>query len=53
MKPIELPAGSLVGKFYSIQEEDVGQALKTADKARRVPTRDGRELVPEHLIELY
>jgi len=46
-EPVELPAGSLAGKFYSIQEEDVGP--ETADGARRVPTRDGRgRSVPEH-----
>jgi len=43
---VELPAGSLVGKFHSVQEEHVRLALETADEARRVPTRDGRELVP-------
>jgi len=40
-EPVELPAGSLVGKFHSVQEEDVGPALETADEARGVPTRDG------------
>jgi len=51
--PVELPAGSLVGKFHSVQEEDVGPALETADDARRTSTRDGREPVPEHVAELY
>jgi len=32
-EPVELPTGSLVGKFYSIQEEDIGPALKMADEA--------------------
>jgi len=40
-EPVELPAESLVGKFHSVQEEDVGPALETADEARGVPTRDG------------
>jgi len=44
-EPVELPAGSLVGKFYSVQE--------TADEARKIPTRDGRGPVPEHVAELY
>jgi len=26
-EPVELPAGSLVKKFHSVQEEDVGSAL--------------------------
>jgi len=46
-EPVELPAGSLVGKFHSVQEEDVGPALETADEGRRVPTRDHRGPVPE------
>jgi len=50
---VELPAGSLVEKFHSIQEEDVGPALETVDVAHRVPTRDGRGSVPEHLVDLY
>jgi len=50
---VELRVGSLVGKFHSVQEEDVGPALETADKARRIPTRDGRGPVPEHVAELY
>jgi len=52
-EPVELPAGSLVRKFHSVQEEDVGPALETANEARRVPTRDGRGPVPEHLVDLY
>jgi len=50
---VELPAESLVAKFYSVQKEDVGTALETADEARRLPTRDGRGPVPEHLVDLY
>jgi len=52
-EPVELPAGSLVGKFYSVQEEDVGPALETADEACSIPTRDGRGPVPEHVAELH
>jgi len=52
-KPVELPAGSLVGKVHSVQEEEVGPALETADDARRIPTSDGRGPVPEHVAELY
>jgi len=48
-----LPAGSLVVKFHSIQEEDVGPALEMADEARRVPTRDSRGPVSEYLVDLY
>jgi len=52
-EPVELPAGLLVGKFHSVQEEDVGPALETADDAPRIPTSDGRGPVPEHVAELY
>jgi len=52
-EPVELPAGSLVGKFHSVQEENVGPALETAEEAQRIPTIDGRVPVPEHLVELY
>jgi len=48
-----LLAGPLVGKFNSIHEEDVEPALGTVDKARGVPTRNGRGPVPEHLVDLY
>jgi len=52
-EPVELPAGSLVGKFHSIQEEDVGPALETVDEARQIPTKDNREPVSEHLVDFY
>jgi len=52
-EPVGLPAGSLVEKFHSVQEEDVGPALGTTDEARRVPTRDDRGPVPEQVAELY
>jgi len=52
-EPVEFSAGSLVGKFHSVQKEDVGPALETAEKARGVPTRDGRGPVPEHVAKLY
>jgi len=48
-----LPVGSLVGKFHSVQEEDIGPALETADEAQRAPTKNGRRSVPEHLVDLY
>jgi len=52
-EPVELPAGLLVGKFHSVQEEDVGLAMEMAEKARGAPTRNGRGPVPEHLADLY
>jgi len=52
-EPVELPAGSLVGKFHSMQEEDVGPSLEMGDEARGVPTVNDRGPVPEHVVELY
>jgi len=52
-EPVEMPAGLLVRKFNSEQKEDVGAALETADKANRVPTRNSRGPLPEHVAELY
>jgi len=52
-EPVELPAGSLVGKSHSVQEEDVGPAMETAEEARGLHTRNSRGLVPEHLVDLY
>jgi len=53
METVKLAASLLVVKFHSAQEEDVGPALETADKAQAVPTRNGRGPVPEHLVDLY
>jgi len=52
-EPVELSAGSLVGKFHSVEEEHVGPALETVDGSWRVPAKDGRGPVPEHVAELY
>jgi len=52
-EPVELLAGSVVGKFYSVPGKDVEPALETADDACKIPTRDGRGPVPEHVAELY
>jgi len=52
-EPVELSAGSLVGRFHSIQEEDVGPSPETVDEARGVPTVNDRGPVPKHVVELY
>jgi len=49
-EPMELPSGLLVGKFHSIQEEDVGPALEMADEAWGVLIRNDRGPEPEHLV---
>jgi len=50
---VELPAGSLVGKFHSMQGEDVGPTMEMAKEAREKPTTNGRGPVPEHWVNLY
>jgi len=43
-EPVELPAGLLVGKFHSMQEEDVRPALEIAERPGEYPlgTAGGR-----------
>jgi len=53
MKPIKLPTGTLVGKYHSIHEVDVGPALETGADAPGAPPRVGRAAVPEHVADLY
>jgi len=50
---IKLPAGALMGKYYSIQEADVGPALETVANAPGAPSRARRAAVPEHVADLY
>jgi len=53
IEPVELPTCSLVEKFHSVQEEDVGPAIEMAEEACGVPTRNSRGPMPEHLVDLY
>jgi len=39
---VGLPADSLVGKFHSVQEENVGPTMETAEEAHGVLTRNRR-----------
>jgi len=52
-EPIELSAGLLVGRFHSVQEQDVGPAMEMVKEACGVPATNGRGPVPEHLIDLH
>jgi len=50
---VKLPAGSMLGCFHSVQEEDVGLSLgDTAEGPQRRPSK-GRGTVPPHVKELY
>jgi len=51
-EPLELLAGSLVGKFHSVQQ-DVELTLETVDEVQGVPARNGGGTVPENLVNLY
>jgi len=41
MESVELLAGSMVGRFYSVQEGDVGLSLGEMVEAARRPTMSG------------
>jgi len=52
-EPVKLSAGSLVSRYNSVQETDVGPTLDTASETPGYPLRSGTEPVPEHVAELY
>jgi len=50
---VQLSAGSMVGRFHSVQEKDVGPSLgDTTEESRQRPRRRQRT-VPPHMQELY
>jgi len=50
---VKLPAASMLGRFHSFQEEDVGPSLgDTTESSRQRPPK-GRGTVPPHVKELY
>jgi len=50
---VKLPAGSMLGRFHFVQEEDVGPLLRdTTENPRQHPPR-GEGTVPPHVKELY
>jgi len=53
MKPVDLLTGSLVRKFYSMQEEDVRPAIEKAEETHGVPTTNRMGPVPGHYVNLY
>jgi len=53
MESVELPVGSMVGRFHFVQEGDVGPSLdKTMDNSCR-PQQGGWGLVQTHVKDLY
>jgi len=57
-EPVKFSAGSLVGKFYSVQEENVynmyiGSTIETAKEVHGVPTTNDSRPLPEPLVDLY
>jgi len=52
-EPVRLLAGALVGKYHSIQEADVGPALKTVADTQGNPPRTSQGSVPERMADLY
>jgi len=52
-EPVQLLAGALVGKYHSIQEEDVGPALETVANTQRKPSCVSQGAVSKHLADMY
>jgi len=50
---VKLPAGSLLGRFHLVQEEDVEPSLGDMTKDPRQRPSGGRGTVPPHVKELY
>jgi len=50
---VKLPAGSMLDRFLSIQEEDVGPSLRDTVEGPRQRPPKGRETVPPYAKELY
>jgi len=50
---VKLPAGSVLGRFHSIQGEDIGPSLGDATEGPRQGPSKGRGTVPPHVQELY
>jgi len=50
---VTLPPGSLLGRFHSIQEKDVGPSLGEATEGPQQSLSSRRGTVPTHVQELY
>jgi len=50
---VKLPSGSVLGRFHSVQEEDVGPSLRDATEGPQQRLSQGRGTVPAHVQELY
>jgi len=53
MKLVKLPAGSMVGRFHSVQEGDVGPLLGETTDNLCEPPQESQEPVPTHVKDLY
>jgi len=50
---VKLPSGSVLGRFYSVQEENIGPSLGDATESPQQRPSQGRRTVPPHVQELY
>jgi len=50
---VKLPSGSMLGRFHSVQDEDIGPSLRDATEGPRQRPSQGRGIVPPHVQELY
>lgn len=50
---VKLPAGSTLGRFHSVQEEDAGLSLRDMTESSQQRLSKGRGSFPPHVKELY
>jgi len=50
---VKLPSGSVLGRFHSVQEKDIGPSLGDATEGPQQRPSPGRGTVPPHVQELY
>jgi len=50
---VDIPSGSLLGRFHTVQEEDVGPSLGKATEGPQQSPSGRRGTVPTHIKDLY
>jgi len=53
MESVKLPAGSMLGRFHSVQEKNVGPSLGDAAEGPWQSPPKGQGTIPPHVKELY
>jgi len=52
-EPVKLSAGSLVGRYHSVQETGIGPTIDAAAETPGYPRKSSMGQVSEHVAELY